>query len=106
MNSILVSSEWVKDHLEDENLIFFDIRSPREYKNGHLPNSVLIPYEKILDFSPDKPFFDIADKTTIEQLLGEHGVDNDTKIIVYGDKGGSTASRLFWTLLFLSLIHI
>ena len=100
MTNILVSSEWVKDHLDDEHLIFFDIRSPREYNNGHLPNSVLISYEKILDFSPDTPFFDIADKTTIEQLLGENGVDNDTKIIVYGDKGGSTASRLFWTLLF------
>ena len=100
MIDILVSSEWVKDHLDDDRLIFFDIRSPREYDNGHLPNSVLIPYEKILDFSPNKPFFDIADKTTIEQLLSENGVDNDTQIIVYGDKGGSTASRLFWTLLF------
>ena len=100
MTNILVSSEWVKDHLDDDHLIFFDIRSPREYNNGHLPNSVLIPYEKILDFSPNRPFFDIADKATIEQLLGKNGVANDTRIIVYGDNGGSTASRLFWTLLF------
>ena len=26
MTNILVSSEWVKDHLDDDHLIFFDIQ--------------------------------------------------------------------------------
>ena len=54
----LIRATWLKDNIEDPNIIPFDIRSPREYVRSHLPGARLIPYEKILSFSEDLSFFD------------------------------------------------
>jgi thiosulfate/3-mercaptopyruvate sulfurtransferase len=100
MPEILVPAEWVQQHLNDDNVRIFDMRSPVEYSTGHIPNAVLIHYDKIVDFDPAKPFFDIAPKERIEALLSEKGINNNSKIAIYGDRGGASASKLFWVLEF------
>ncbi len=94
----LISATWLKDNIEDPNIVPFDIRSPREYVRSHLPGAHLIPYEKILSFSEDLSFFDVAPQDAIEKLLSVNGITNDSVIVVYGDKNGATATRLFWSL--------
>lgn len=100
MQEILVPAEWVVQHLNDNSVRIFDMRSPVEYSTGHIPNALLIHYDKIVDFDPAKPFFDIAPKERIEALLSEKGVGNNSKIVIYGDRGGASASKLFWVLEF------
>ena len=98
MSEILIPAEWLLHHLNDNNVKIFDMRSPVEYSTGHLPNAVLIHYDKIVNFDPGKPFLDIAPKERIEILLSEKGASNSSKIVIYGDRGGASASKLFWTL--------
>ena len=37
---LLVSGQWLTDHLEDARLRIVDLRSPSEYEAGHIPNAV------------------------------------------------------------------
>ena len=101
--SILLNAEWLKDNLLDSNIVVLDIRSPREYSSAHIPNSKLVPYDKILDFNADSSYFDIAPKEKIEELLSILGVKNDSVLVICGDRGGTTASRLFWSLTYYGL---
>ena len=98
MDEILAGAEWLLQHLNDAKVRIFDIRSPLEYSTGHIPNAVLIRYERIVDFDTSRPYMDVASKESIEQLLSEKGVSNDTTVVIYGDRGGASATRLFWTL--------
>jgi thiosulfate/3-mercaptopyruvate sulfurtransferase len=98
MDEILASAEWLLQHLNDAKVRIFDMRSPLEYSTGHIPNAVLIRYERIVDFDPSRPYMDPASKESIEQLLSEKGVSDDTAVVIYGDRGGASATRLFWTL--------
>ena len=101
--SILLNAEWLKDNLLDSNVVVLDIRSPREYSSAHIPNSRLVPYDKILDFNADSSYFDAAPKEKIEELLSILGVKNDSVLVICGDRGGATASRLFWSLTYYGL---
>jgi thiosulfate/3-mercaptopyruvate sulfurtransferase len=98
MAEILVPAEWLLQHLNDVNVKIFDMRSPVEYSTGHISNAILIHYDRIVDFDPAKPFFDIAPKERIEALLSEKGVSSNTKVVIVGDRGGASASKLFWVL--------
>ena len=101
--SILLNAEWLKDNLLDSNIVVLDIRSPREYSSAHIPNSKLVPYDKILDFNADSSYFDVAPKEKIEELLSILGVKNDSVLVICGDHGGTIASRLFWSLTYYGL---
>ena len=101
--SILLDSVWLKENLNNTNFIVLDIRSPREYNSAHIPNSRLVPYDKILSFNDTTSYFDVASKEQIEELLSILGVDIDSTLVICGDRGGATASRLFWSLAYYGL---
>ena len=95
---MLVTADWLLSHLEDQDLRILDMRNPMKYMSGHIPGSVLVPYERVVDSSPSRPYLNVASKDEIEGLLSDSGVNNESLIVVYGDLGGSAAARLFWTL--------
>ena len=101
--SILLDSTWLKENLEDSNSVVLDIRSPREYNSAHIPNSRLVPYDKILSFTDSTSYFDLASKEQIEELLSILGINNESTLVICGDRGGATASRLFWSLAYYGL---
>lgn len=98
MTDFLVTKDWLLTHLNDTNVKILDIRSPLEYKLGHIPNAIFFPYEKIIAFSQNQTHFEVAPKEHIEKFLSEIGIHNQDNVVIYGDKGGATATRLFWTL--------
>ena len=98
MTNFLITQDWLLDNLNNTNVKILDIRSPIEYKLGHIPNAIFFPYEKILVFSQNQTHFEVAPKEQIANFLSEIGIRNEDSVVIYGDKGGTTATRLFWTL--------
>ena len=45
----------------------------------------------------------MASKEQIEELLSILGINNESKLVICGDRGGATASRLFWSLAYYGL---
>jgi thiosulfate/3-mercaptopyruvate sulfurtransferase len=94
---LLVSTDWLEQHLTDEDIKIVDVRSEEDYKKGHIPGAVNLPVKKTVDADNPIPGM-VAPKEKIEELLGNLGISNEDRVIVY-DKGGTPfAGRVFWIL--------
>jgi len=91
------ASEVAEVYLDaNENVTIVDARGEEAYDKGHLKNAVCIsPSELVVD-KPVKAT--VAPKEQVEKILGDAGIDKDTKVYIYDDNGGVYAGRLWWTL--------
>jgi thiosulfate/3-mercaptopyruvate sulfurtransferase len=93
---VLVSTQWVADHLNDPKarLVEVDVDTSA-YSQGHIAGAVGWNWQTQLQ---DNIRRDLIDKATLERLLGESGISNDTTIVLYGDNNNWFAAYAFWQL--------
>jgi len=106
----LVSTQWLADHLGGESLVVLDatvlsveggghVSGDEEYLvHGHVPGAYSA--DLIEEFSdPDAALtFTRPSRERFERVAGEHGISNETTVIVYDTATGQWASRLWWLL--------
>jgi len=106
----LVSTQWLADHLGGENLVVLDatvlsveggghVAGDEEYLvHGHIPGAYSA--DLLEQFSdPEAPFsFTRPSREQFERVAGEHGISNETTVVVYDTASGQWASRLWWLL--------
>jgi thiosulfate/3-mercaptopyruvate sulfurtransferase len=101
---ILVSTEWVVDHLEDptvrlvesdEDLLLYDI--------GHIPGAVKIDWVADLN---DPLIRDYLDGVRLQELLRAKGIGRDTMIVLYGDRNNWWATYAFWVFRLFGLVNL
>jgi thiosulfate/3-mercaptopyruvate sulfurtransferase len=91
---ILVSTDWVADHLDDENVrVVESNEDPLLYPSGHIPGAVEIDWTTDLN---DQVRRDYLDKEGFEDLMRRKGIDNDTTVVFYGDKNNWWAAYALW----------
>ncbi|WP_049927400.1 sulfurtransferase [Halopiger goleimassiliensis] len=94
-SDVLVSADWVEERLEefqsdDPEYRIVEIESPNPpdddfpslYEEGHVPGAVGFNWEE--DLSDDHQR-DILKKGDFEDLVGEHGISEDSTVVFYGD---------------------
>jgi thiosulfate/3-mercaptopyruvate sulfurtransferase len=97
---VLVSTQWVAEQSSSRNpnskirLIEVDVDTSA-YDQGHVAGAVGWNWQTQLQ---DNIRRDLVDKPTLENLLGQSGVSNDTTIILYGDNNNWFAAYAFWQL--------
>jgi thiosulfate/3-mercaptopyruvate sulfurtransferase len=93
---VLVTTEWVAQNLNAPKfrLVEVDVDTTA-YDQGHISGAVDWNWQTQLQ---DNIRRDLIDKTTLERLLGESGISNDTTIILYGDNNNWFAAYAFWQL--------
>lgn len=80
----------------EDRITVIDIRPPWEYKKGHLPGAVNIPFEEFrspTDETPGK----LPTPDEFGTLLGEAGISSDDRLVAYDDQFGVYASRFVVT---------
>lgn len=83
--------------LEDGGIVLVDMRPGSAYGKGHIPGSVNI-WRSDIERS-DLPYGGIAmEKDSLEVFLGSKGISNNTRVVVYDDKGSVDAARLWWIM--------
>jgi thiosulfate/3-mercaptopyruvate sulfurtransferase len=94
----LVSSQWLEQHLQDSDIRVVELLSIADYNEGHIRGSVLVDWlHDITDPSyPDR--YIVANKETIELLLGRIGVKEDTSIVLVDDLQNRLSMVMFWVL--------
>jgi thiosulfate/3-mercaptopyruvate sulfurtransferase len=93
---VLVSTEWLAQHLGDENLVVAEVdESPDLYEEGHIPGAVKLHWREDLQDPVER---DLVDKATFERLMGSKGIGNDTTVVLYGDKNNWFAAYAYWYL--------
>ena len=91
----LVETAWVASHSKDANVRVVDVRRSG-YGDGHIPDSVWLDPESIRD-TANAPSF-MMPPAAFEQTMGRLGIGNQTRVILYDDRGGLLASRVWWML--------
>jgi len=91
---VLVSTQWVADHINDPNIRI--VESDEDvllYEVGHLDNAIKIDWQTDLQ---DQLIRDYIDKEKFEQLLSDKGISNDSIVVFYGDKSNWWACYALW----------
>jgi thiosulfate/3-mercaptopyruvate sulfurtransferase len=91
---VLVSTQWVQDHLNDPNIRI--VESDEDvllYDQGHIPGAVKLDWHTDLQ---DDLVRDYVNRERFEKIASERGIGNDTMLIFYGDKNNWWATYALW----------
>jgi thiosulfate/3-mercaptopyruvate sulfurtransferase len=91
----LVDTEWVAAHGADANVRIVDMRQSG-YADGHVPGAVYLSPVAIRDAKAPPTF--LPTPAAFEQLMTSLGIGERTRVIVYDERGGIYAARLWWIL--------
>lgn len=96
---MLVSTQWLADHLTDPHLVLIQVGgSPTEYHAQHIPGAHYLPTDKLVDSKP--PGTELLSPEQLKKNLEEIGISDDSRVVVYAD-WDPMAARLFFTLDYL-----
>ncbi len=91
---ILVSADWVANHLDDENVRIVESNEDLLlYSIGHIRNAVHIDW--IADLN-DAIRRDYLNEEEFAALCAKNGIGNDTTVVFYGDKHNWWATYALW----------
>jgi len=97
----LVTPNWLEGRLEavaadspELRLIEVDLNT-EFYERGHIPGAVCIDWRRQLQHAIKR---DLPSKEAFADLLGTHGITENSVIVLYGDNSNWFAAHLYWIL--------
>jgi thiosulfate/3-mercaptopyruvate sulfurtransferase len=113
MPDTLVSADWLKQHLDDPDLVVLDatvivqpdaagnlqlINGRANYESGHIPTARFADLMGELS-DPDSPLqFGVPSPEQFAAAMGRLGVGDDSRVVLYDAMGSSWAARVWWML--------
>ncbi len=97
----LVSSEWLEDHIDDENLTVLEVRYyPHRYLTiGHIPGAVQVArFMDLGDNTGQGTLMKFPSREAFQATLRGWGVNDDSTLVLYDDSASALASRLYFLL--------
>jgi thiosulfate/3-mercaptopyruvate sulfurtransferase len=76
-----------------------DVRSPAEYRQGHLPGAVDLPARATEDLEANRQGFPMRPEEA-RRLFRTAGVSATSRVVLYDDQGSLFAARVFYVLKF------
>jgi thiosulfate/3-mercaptopyruvate sulfurtransferase len=92
----IISAEEALNIAEEDDVVLVDAQKSGDYEEQHLVNAVNIARNDITSFGPYPNM--LADSSKIEEVLGENGISNTSRVIIYDNNNNMDAARLMWTL--------
>ena len=91
---VLVDTQWVADHLYDENVRIVEVdENPALYEEAHIPGAIGFDWKKDLQ---DPVKRDFLDNERFGELIGSRGISNDHLVLLYGDRNNWFAAYTYW----------
>jgi len=99
--NLLVSTDWLSQHLKDPNLAILEIsRDRKAYDAGHIPGSRFVALGDITA-TRDGVLNELPPVADLKALFEKAGVSNDTRVILVADVSPLFATRAYFTLDYL-----
>jgi len=93
---VLVETEWLEQHLDDENLRIVEVdENPALYADAHIPGAIGFDWRKDLQ---DQVRRDFLGPEAFGELLGSRGISDEHTIVLYGDRSNWFAAYTYWYL--------
>jgi thiosulfate/3-mercaptopyruvate sulfurtransferase len=103
-NSMIVSTAWLAEHLNDKSLVLLHVGDKQEYEAAHIPGAQFI---QIADISTPRGQGLILELPPVDQLKAtfeKFGVTDNSRVVVYFGKDWiSPTTRVYFTLDYLGL---
>ena len=102
----VVTTEWLASHLGERDLRVVDgswhmpqaKRDPRrEFQDVHLPGAVFFDIDGIADTASGLPHM-LPAPELFARAVGELGIGDGDRVVVYDSRGVVSAARVWWTL--------
>lgn len=98
MNSPLVSTQWLADHLGDPTVVILDVSidplEKADYRCGHIPGTHFVYWKDLLWHNSDREF---PSPEVLAERLRALGVSDDTTIALVGDPF-QFAAYAYWVM--------
>jgi len=91
----LVETDWVAAHAADANVRIVDMRQ-NGFAEGHVAGAVYISPVAIRDAKAPPTF--LPTPAAFEEMMAKLGISDATRVVVYDERGGIYAARLWWIL--------
>jgi thiosulfate/3-mercaptopyruvate sulfurtransferase len=102
-SDMLVTTEWLAGHLQDWDLIVLCVAEGDPfYSSGHIPGSRLLRLSDIVTTREGVPN-QLPAADVLQKAFQADGVNNDSRIVLYGERSGVLAARAYFTLDYLGL---
>ena len=99
---IIVDTDYVVKNKDKPGVVVVDARAMDAYKKGLIPGAVVLgekPGQVVLRDVNAR----VLPVKKLEKILGDAGITRGNEIIVYGDKGDTSPSVVFWILEYLGV---
>ncbi|MDH3444774.1 MAG: sulfurtransferase [Deltaproteobacteria bacterium] len=94
---LVIETDQLDKMSNQANVRIIDVRPNAAYRKGHIPNAQHLGADDIID--PNSRIeAALLPEAKLAAMLGERGIGKDTKVILYDDRGGFHAARVFWML--------
>ena len=113
MPDTLVSAEWLKQHIDDPDLVVLDasvivepdskgnlraVNGRANFESGHIPTAGFADLMGDLS-DPDSPLqFAMPSPEQFAAAMGQLGVGDDSRVVLYDTTNSSWAARVWWML--------
>lgn len=98
--NLVVSTQWLADHLSDPHLVIVYIGHDRgDYAAAHIPGSRFLPMDKFV--SNQDPGTELLPPDQLKSNLEAIGIGDDSRVVYYAPDWDPMATRLFFTLDYL-----
>lgn len=98
----ITDAGWVKDHIDDENLVIVDVRDDKYFDNQVIPGAIRMPWSEFRYNDIRKNLASVFKGVhSAREILGSHGIAPTDTVVLYDSverDGGATASYVFWIL--------
>lgn len=100
---MLVSTGWLAEHLNDPSVVVLCIAGrPDFYSSGHIPGSRLVMLSDLVVKRDGVPN-ELPSPEVLTKVFETAGVNDGSRIILYGEQYGLLAARAYWTLDYLGI---
>ncbi|MDQ3557376.1 MAG: sulfurtransferase [Gemmatimonadota bacterium] len=98
---LLISAEQLAARVADPQLVVLHVARERsDYDAGHLPGAHFLPLRSIVE-DRDGNVNELPPVERLDSIFESVGVGDASRVVVYGDLGGLSAARAFFTLDYL-----
>lgn len=105
----VVNTDWLERHNSQDSIVVVDIRDSADYKAGHIPHAVNIPFTS-LAIEKNGLDLELPEEEDLFRLIGAAGISGDSAIVVVNNADSSYAladtTRSAATLLYAGITNV
>ena len=101
---MLVTADWLSQHLSDPSLVLLQIGEKSDFEKGHIPGAQFLEYDSISTPHGQGLMLERPPVAQLVSVFENLGVSNRSHVILYfGTDRVTPTTRVYWTLDYLGL---